>query len=70
MPFGLFNFKVREHIDLAVFTLDVPSGAVEGSSKFKHLSEVDGENGEAVVFEYVSHGLFFGFDDDLVLADD
>lgn len=42
---------------------------MERSSEFKHLSEVDGENGKAVVLEDVSHGLFLGLDDHLVFAD-
>jgi hypothetical protein len=69
MPFGILNLEVGEQVDLRIFALNIPSGAMEWSSEFKHVSEVNGEHSEAVVFEAVSHGLFLGFDNDLVFAD-
>lgn len=69
MPLRLLDFEVRETVDLRVFTLDVPSGAVKRTSEFEDLPEVDGKHSEAIVFEAVSHLFFFGLNNNFVLAD-
>ena len=70
VPFALLNLEVGEKIDRLVLTLDIPSGAVEGSTELEHFSEVNREHLETCIFEHVCHALFLCLNDDLVLVDD